>query len=118
MARSTEKAGHDVIFRVVRRIPRGCVATYGQVARLAGLPRQARRVGYALSALTGDEGVPWHRVVNAQGRISLRASGDSDGRQRELLEAEGVEFDRSGKLSLERFGWREDPSDDPFSPLI
>lgn len=107
-----------MIYRVVRRIPRGFVATYGQVARLAGLPRQARRVGYALAALNGDEGVPWHRVVNAQGRISLRASGDSGGRQRDLLEAEGIEFDRSGRLSLERFGWRTDPSADPFSPLI
>lgn len=109
---------YDQIYRIVRRIPPGRVATYGQVARLAGLPRQARRVGYALSALGGEEGVPWHRVVNAQGRISLRASGDRDGRQRELLEEEGVEFDTSGRLSLERYRWRTDPSDDPFSPLI
>lgn len=109
---------YQAIYRVVRRIPRGRVATYGQIASLAGLPRQARRVGYALSALNGDEGVPWHRVVNAQGRISLRAAGDRDGRQRELLESEGVAFDTSGRLSLERYRWRTDPSDDPFSPLI
>lgn len=110
--------GHAGIYRVVRRIPHGCVATYGQVARLAGLPRQARRVGYALSALRGDEGVPWHRVVNARGGISLRASGEPDDRQRRLLESEGVVFDDRGRLSLERYQWRDDPSDDPWSPLI
>lgn len=114
----TGAAGHAGIYEVVRRIPHGRVATYGQVARLAGLPRQARRVGYALSALRGDEGVPWHRVVNARGRISPRASGEPDDRQRGLLEAEGVVFDDDGRLSLERYQWRDDPSDDPWSPLI
>lgn len=112
------KVGYADIYNVVRRIPRGHVATYGQVARLAGLPRQARRVGYALSALRGDEEVPWHRVVNAQGRISLRASGEADGRQRRMLESEGVVFDDYGRLSLERYQWRDGPADDPLSPLI
>lgn len=110
--------GNEAIYQVVRRIPPGHVATYGQVARLAGLPRQARRVGYALSALRGDEAVPWHRVVNAQGRISPRSDGDSDHRQRRLLEAEGVEFDDRGSLSLENYRWRGDPGSDPWSPLI
>lgn len=113
-----EAAGHAGIYRVVRRIPHGRVATYGQIARLAGLPRQARRVGYALSALRGDEGVPWHRVVNARGGISPRASGEPDDRQRRLLESEGVEFDDRGRLSLGQYQWRDDPSDDPWSPLI
>ncbi len=118
MDRTFSKSGHERIYRVVRRIPPGRVATYGQIARLAGLPRQARRVGYALSALRGDEAVPWHRVVNAQGRVSPRSDGDSDHRQRRLLETEGVEFDERGSLSLETYQWRGDPGSDPWSPLI
>jgi methylated-DNA-protein-cysteine methyltransferase-like protein len=91
----------------VRRIPLGRVATYGQIAILAGFPRQPRLVGYALHALPRGTSVPWHRVINAQGRISARA-GEPAGSltQRLLLEAEGVAFDARGRISLERFGWR------------
>lgn len=117
-SRGNRGGGHEAIYRVVRRIPRGRVATYGQVARLAGIPRQARRVGYALSALQGREEVPWHRVVNARGRVSPRSSGEPDDRQRRLLEAEGVVFNEHGSLSLEAYQWREDPGTDPWSPLI
>lgn len=116
--RNVPGGGHEAIYRIVKRIPPGRVATYGQVARLAGLPRQARRVGYALAALDGREDVPWHRVVNAQGRISRRSAGNSDDRQRRLLEAEGVVFSDGGRLSLEACQWREDPGTDPWSPLI
>jgi methylated-DNA-protein-cysteine methyltransferase related protein len=92
------------IYQVVRRIPRGRVTNYGTVARLAGLPGQARQVGYALHALPDQSAVPWHRVINAQGRISLDRSGP--GRyQRFLLESEGVRFDRSGRVDLQRYGW-------------
>ena len=91
------------IYRVVGRIPRGRVATYGQVAALAGLPNRARQVGYAMHALDPDSGVPWHRVLNAAGRISLTGEGASE--QRRRLEAEGVEFRSSGAVDLERFGW-------------
>jgi methylated-DNA-protein-cysteine methyltransferase-like protein len=82
------------------------VATYGQVALLAGLGRQARLVGYALGALPSGTRIPWHRVINAQGRISARR-GDPTGAfgQRLLLEAEGVKFDPRGRVSLERYGW-------------
>lgn len=95
------------IYAVVRRIPRGRVATYGQVAMLAGLPRQPRLVGYAMHALPNGTALPWHRVINAQGRVSPR-SGDGDGslRQRVLLEAEGVRFDAAGRISLARQGWK------------
>jgi methylated-DNA-protein-cysteine methyltransferase-like protein len=94
------------IYAVVRRIPRGTVATYGQVAELAGLPRQARLVGYALRGVGRASTVPWHRVVNAQGRVSAR-SGDPSGtvEQRLLLEAEGVTFGPGGRLRLERYRW-------------
>lgn len=95
------------IYVVVRRIPRGRVATYGQVAALAGLPRQPRLVGYAMHALPNGTMLPWHRVINAQGRVSPR-SGDGDGSltQRVLLEREGVRFDASGRVSLARQGWK------------
>lgn len=90
---------------MVRRIPRGKVATYGQIATIAGLKGHARQVGYALHALRASTGVPWQRVVNAQGRISLRpATGGLS--QRLLLEGEGVTFDAGGRISLRKFQWR------------
>jgi methylated-DNA-protein-cysteine methyltransferase-like protein len=91
------------IYRAVRTIPPGRVATYGQVADLAGLDGHARQVGYALHALTAGEDVPWHRVVNARGEVSERSSGDSHELQRLLLEAEGVEFDARGRIDLKKF---------------
>ena len=95
------------IYDVVQRIPRGRVATYGQVAALAGLPRQARLVGYAMHALPNGTGVPWHRVINAYGRVSPRSDGGAGGeRQRVLLEAEGVRFDAAGRVSLARHRWK------------
>lgn len=93
------------IYAVVRRIPRGRVATYGQVARLAGMPRQARQVGYALNRLPEDSGVPWHRVINAQGEISARAIPDDARLQRILLSAEGVRFNPAGRIALDRYLW-------------
>jgi methylated-DNA-protein-cysteine methyltransferase-like protein len=99
------KIRFDAIYDVVVQIPKGRVATYGQIAELAGIPRQARRVGYALSALPKNSGVPWHRVVNARGEISIRSGGDRDPVQRRLLKQEGVIFDRAGRISLDRFKW-------------
>ena len=97
-------------YRVVRRIPRGRVATYGQVAALAGLPRGARLAGYALSALRGTaHDVPWQRVLGARGAgkagISLRDPMGA-GVQRDLLEREGVALDARGRVDLARFGYR------------
>ena len=80
-------------YAAIHRIPRGRVASYGQIAEAAGLEGHARQVGYALHALPGNSGVPWHRVVNARGEISPRGGGDSHELQRLLLEAEGVQFD-------------------------
>ncbi len=95
-------------YRWIGRIPEGRVATYGQIAALAGLPRHARQVGYALAALPEGSDVPWQRVVNARGEVSLRTAGDlgRSGFQRHLLEEEGVEFDLDGRIDLARFGWR------------
>ena len=90
---------------MVSRVPKGRVATYGQVAMLAGLPRQARFVGYALHALPTDSDVPWHRVVNAAGRISLRADAlGHDELQAQLLRREGVRF-VNGTIPLGQYLW-------------
>ena len=94
------------VWAVVRRIPHGRVATYGQVAALAGFVGQARQVGYALHALPGEGFAPWHRVVNARGAISLPPGGGADVTQRLRLEREGVRFDARGRIDLERYGWR------------
>ena len=95
------------IYAAVRRIPCGRVATYGQVARIAGLPGHAREVGYALHSMTSDRPVPWHRVVNARGAISPRSELGCDLIQRQLLEREGVVFDCTDRLALSRFQWRD-----------
>ncbi len=98
---------YERIYAVIRRIPAGRVATYGQIAELAGLPGHARQVGYALSALREQSMVPWHRVVNAHGRLSLgRVIPEGDVEQRIRLEIEGVEFDADGRIALGRFQWR------------
>lgn len=94
------------IYAVVRRIPRGRVATYGQVAELAGLPGHARQVGYALHALRPSSGLPWHRVINAAGTVSRRAVPGAELTQRQLLEREGVAFDARGRVPLARVRWR------------
>ena len=104
-------SGYAKIYAVVRRIPRGRVATYGQVARLAGLPGHARQVGYALHAMATGKPVPWHRVINARGEISPRSFGEADAAQRHFLEAEGVRFDARGRVDLARFQWRPRPPD-------
>ena len=97
---------YELIWSTVRRIPRGRVATYGQIAELAGLEGHARQVGYALHNLPAGSDVPWHRVLNAKGEISERTGGDSHELQRMLLEAEGVEFDLRGRMELERYRWK------------
>lgn len=94
------------ICAVISRIPKGWVATYGQVAAMAGLPRRARLVGHVLQHLDPTVEIPWHRVVNAKGEVSYSPSRNGhDATQRRLLENEGVTFDERGRLDLERFRW-------------
>ena len=95
---------HERILAVVARIPRGRVATYGQLARIAGLAGQARLAGYALHALPSGTPLPWHRVVNARGLVST--AGEHAARQRRLLQREGVRFDGEGRIDLERYQWQ------------
>jgi len=91
---------------VVARIPAGHVATYGQIAALAGYPRRARHVGQVLAGLPAGSRLPWHRVINAQGRVSVRAgSGGPDSRQQRLLRKEGVPMP-GGRVNLQRYRWR------------
>lgn len=97
---------YERIYKVVRRIPKGKVATYGQVAELAEMEGHARQVGYAMHALPPRSNVPWHRVINAKGEVSPRTSGDSHELQRMLLEAEGVEFDLKGRCDLKKYRWK------------
>ena len=98
---------HERIYAIVRRIPRGKVASYGQIAALAGLGGHARLVGYALHALPEGSGLPWHRVVSAEGRISLMRSPSGAGlTQRMRLEREGVRFDGRDRVVLDRHHWR------------
>jgi methylated-DNA-protein-cysteine methyltransferase-like protein len=98
---------YEAIYAAVKRIPRGRVCTYGGVAALAGLPGRARMVGYALFALPEGTRVPWHRVFNAQGKLSLERVVPGGGlQQRFRLEREGVEFDAGGRVSLARYGWK------------
>ena len=99
---------YDLIYSVVLSIPAGTVATYGQVAEMAGLPGRARQVGYAMRTLPPDSGVPWHRVVNAGGRISRRRDPDGEWLQRALLEAEGIEFEGQDRLPLKRYQWDQE----------
>lgn len=109
-AKTLPPAGWERYYRVVARIPRGRVTTYGAIAALAGTPRAARQVGYALAALRGRaHGVPWHRVLGARGRgfaaISLPETAGG-ARQRSLLRKEGIAFDARARVALARYGWR------------
>lgn len=99
-----EPSINERIWQVVASIPPGKVATYGDVARHAGLPGAARRVGFALKQLPAGSTIPWHRVINAQGRLSLPPGSSGEYTQRERLEAEGVQVS-GGKISLRTFRW-------------
>jgi len=94
------------VYRVVRVIPSGRVATYGQIAAYLGNPRAARTVGWALHAMPGGKDIPWHRVINSTGRISLSPGGPRAAQQRAMLEDEGVIFDESGRIDLKKHSWK------------
>ena len=95
---------YERIYAVVRQIPSGQVATYGQIAGIVG-GCTARMAGYAMAALPFDTDVPWQRVINAQGKVSPRSGGQGGALQRQLLEAEGVQFGATGKVDFDQVGW-------------
>lgn len=101
---SREASLYQKIYAVVRQIPSGQVATYGQVAAVIGTCTP-RMVGYAMAALSADDDVPWQRVINRQGTISERKGGGGTSRQYELLKAEGIEFDYDGRVDFAKAGW-------------
>lgn len=94
---------YEAVYRLVRRIPRGRVMTYGQIAAILGAPRAARAVGYAMRAC--PESLPWQRVINSKGQISARSEVERPLVQRLLLEAEGVHFDETDTCDLDRLRW-------------
>ncbi|PZD72146.1 DNA base-flipping protein [Acaryochloris thomasi RCC1774] len=97
---------YEQIYDLVRQIPVGQVATYGQIAALLGRPRNARQVGYALFRVAPDADVPWHRVVNAKGEISQSPQRQgSDDLQRILLEQEDVIFNTTDRINLRQYQW-------------
>ncbi len=96
---------HARVAAAVHMVPPGRVTTYGDVAGVLGSPRVARQVGWALAALPAGSEVPWHRVINAQGRISPRGDVVRASEQQGLLEAEGVSFDASGRVDLTALRW-------------
>jgi methylated-DNA-protein-cysteine methyltransferase-like protein len=93
----------EQVQQVIHYIPPGKVATYGQIARILGMPHAARTVGWALRAVPEGSDVPWQRVVNARGSLSLDAHGAAI--QRALLEKEGIAFDEQGRIDLKVYGW-------------
>jgi methylated-DNA-protein-cysteine methyltransferase-like protein len=95
-------------YEVIQQIPKGKVATYGQVASLAGFPGYARQVGYALHATPDGIDLPWHRVINAKGMISIKSDGPFDNVQRQMLEDEGIIFDINNRIPLKIYQWIPD----------
>lgn len=101
----TETNFYEAVYALVRRIPRGRVMTYGQIATLLGCPRAARAVGYAMRASGRHDDVPWQRVINSRGAISGKTEVERPLIQRMLLEAEGVAFDAHGRCDLTTYRW-------------
>ncbi len=111
---------HAKVYAMVRKVPRGHVATYGQIATLLGSPRVARQVGFALSGawrVQDEDPVPWHRIINAKGGISTRGDVGLGIDQRALLEREGIEFRTNGTVDLSRYRWHFPGVGFPEDPL-
>lgn len=96
----------ELIYKVVRCIPPGKVATYGQIAKIMGQPQAARTVGWAMGAVPDGSDVPWQRVINSKGLISFPPGSPGATLQRALLEEEGVVFDDKGRVNLKVYGWQ------------
>lgn len=103
MAETNRTELYALVYETVREIPTGKVATYGQIARLIGLPRHARHVGFALANLSKGHNVPWHRVVNARGQLHQQRGNSV--RQQQLLTAEGITLTPSGNVNLKHYQW-------------
>jgi len=100
-----DKKIYERFYEIIQKIPEGKVATYGQIAALAGYPGYARQVGYALNGCPQEWDLPWHRVVNAKGMVSIPSSSPYENIQRVLLEAEGIAFTSKGRIPLSTYQW-------------
>lgn len=106
----TSVSFNQLVYGLVRHIPPGRVLSYGRVAMLLDVPNGARAVGWALSALKSDpQDVPWHRVVNARGRVSIKGSPEGAAEQRARLETEGIAFDEQDTLDMKKHLWEPSP---------
>ncbi len=101
-----DKSLYERIFEIVAEIPDGCVATYGQIAWMAGIPHAPRVVGYAMSKVPYDLNIPCHRVVNRLGELAPNHVFGGEQQQRTLLEQEGVTFLENGRIDMEKCQWR------------
>jgi methylated-DNA-protein-cysteine methyltransferase-like protein len=106
--KSEDSSFHERVKAIIKRIPRGKVATYGQIATVAGNPRAARQVVRVLHACSRKDRLPWHRVINREGRISLKRDYGYE-LQKKLLDDEGVAFDEHGAVDLVRHQWSAPP---------
>ncbi len=113
--RKPAKSRFSLIYDLVRLIPEGRVASYGQIARFME-HCTPRMVGFAMAAVPHESDVPWHRVINSKGMISVRSEGDGARIQRVLLEAEGVWFDKTGRVDLGEIGWEGPGDSNPVTP--
>lgn len=98
------KSFYKRVLEIIKKIPKGRVATYGQIARYAGNPQASRQVAYILHSSTEKEKLPWHRVINSKGGISLRSKHGYE-LQKQMLEREGITFDEENRVDLDSFGW-------------
>lgn len=105
---SSSVSFNQLVYALVRHIPTGKVLSYGRIAQLLGVPHGAREVGWAMGALH-DDSVPWHRVVNAQGQVSIKGSPEGAALQRARLEAEGIRFNERGRLDMDKHLWNPLP---------
>jgi methylated-DNA-protein-cysteine methyltransferase-like protein len=110
-----DQSSTQLIYAAVRQVPKGKVASYGQIARIVGMGIGARQVGYAMAALRDGSDVPWQRIINSKGMISLPGVGGA--MQKKLLVEEGVEFDEKDRVDMKRFGWNG-PNADEDLPLF
>jgi methylated-DNA-protein-cysteine methyltransferase-like protein len=100
----SDRNKYHLIYQTVKQIPKGKVATYGEIAKLCGLIGQARQVGYALHSTPPHLKVPWQRVINAQGKISFPKTSDNYRKQKKLLQQDGIVF-KNNRIDLEKYGW-------------
>ncbi len=96
-----------LVLSTIKKIPKGKIATYGQIAKLAGKPQGARGVVWILHSSSASEDLPWHRVINSKGRISFPEMTENWVRQKSLLEREGIEFGDGGVVDLKKYQWKK-----------